>query len=128
MLVAQGDVSRDEDCRKIVAAASGYEEALQQLKASVFDLVISDIKMTDGSGIDLLREVKSANAETLVVMMTAYATQENTLQALNLGANNYILKDNENFVDEIKIAVAKSLEFYRLRQENRLMRRQFNHQ
>jgi two-component system, NtrC family, response regulator PilR len=112
----------------IVAAASGYEEALQQLKASVFDLVISDIKMTDGSGIDLLREVKSANAETLVVMMTAYATQENTLQALNLGANNYILKDNENFVDEIKIAVAKSLEFYRLRQENRLMRRQFNHE
>ena len=57
-----------------VALAVGYQDALLQLKSNVFDLVISDIKMKDGSGIDLLRDVKSASAETLVVMMTAYAT------------------------------------------------------
>jgi two-component system response regulator PilR (NtrC family) len=109
-----------------VSVAGGYEEAVHQLKSGVFDIVVSDIKMKDGSGIDLLREVKSTNAETLVVMMTAYATTENAIQALKIGAVDYILKDSENFIDEMKLAVAKSLEFYRLRQENRLMRRQFS--
>ena len=111
-----------------VSVAGSYEETLQQLKANVFDLVVSDIKLKDGSGIDLLREVKSTNAETLVVMMTAYATTENAIQALKIGAVDYILKDNENFIDELKLAVAKSLELYRLRQENRLMRRQFSNE
>ena len=99
-----------------VTIAVGYQDAVQQLKSNVFDLVISDIKMKDGSGIDLLRDVKSASAETLVVMMTAYATTENAIQALKIGAADYILKDNENFIDEMKIAVSKSLEFNRVRQ------------
>jgi two-component system, NtrC family, response regulator PilR len=111
-----------------VSVAGGYQEALQQLRSSVFDLVISDIKMSDGSGIDLLRDVKSISLETLVVIMTAYATTENAIQALKVGAEDYILKDNENFVDEVKIAVAKSLEFHRLRQEHRLLKSHFNHQ
>lgn len=109
-----------------VTVANSYQDALQQLKTCVFDLVISDIMMKDGSGIDLLRDVKSANAETLVVMMTAFATTDNAIQALKIGAADYILKDNENFVDEIKIAVAKALEFYRLRQEHRLLKRHFS--
>lgn len=111
-----------------VTLAVGYQDALLQLKSNVFDLVISDIKMKDGSGIDLLRDVKSASAETLVVMMTAYATTENAIQALKIGAADYILKDNENFIDEMKIAVSKSLEFYRLRQEHRLLKRHFSHE
>jgi two-component system, NtrC family, response regulator PilR len=111
-----------------VSVAGGYQEALQQLRSGVFDLVISDIKMSDGSGIDLLRDVNSISLETLVVIMTAYATTENAIQALKMGAEDYILKDNENFVDELKIAVAKSLEFYRLRQEHRLLKSHFNHQ
>jgi len=109
-----------------VTIAVGYQDAVQQLKSNVFDLVISDIKMKDGSGIDLLRDVKSASAETLVVMMTAYATTENAIQALKIGAVDYILKDNENFIDEMKIAVSKSLEFNRLRQEHRLLKRHFS--
>ena len=91
-----------------VTLAVGYQDALSHLKSNVFDLVISDIKMKDGSGIDLLRDVKSASGETLVVMMTAYATTENAIQALKIGAADYILKDNENFIDEMKIAVSKS--------------------
>jgi two-component system, NtrC family, response regulator PilR len=109
-----------------VTIAVGYQDAVQQLKSNVFDLVISDIKMKDGSGIDLLRDVKAASAETLVVMMTAYATTENAIQALKIGAVDYILKDNENFIDEMKIAVSKSLEFNRLRQEHRLLKRHFS--
>jgi len=111
-----------------VSLASSYQEAVAQVKASVYDLVVSDIKMNDGSGIDLLRDIKATNPETLVVMITAYATTENAIQALKMGAVDYILKDNEDFVEEIKIAVAKSLEFYRLRQEHRLLKRQFKQQ
>ena len=101
-----------------VTLAVGYQDALSQLKSNVFDLVISDIKMKGGSGINLLRDVKSANAETQVVMMTAYATTENAIQALKIGATDYILKNNENFIDEMKIVVSKSLAFYKLRQEH----------
>ena len=111
-----------------VTIASSFQEAALELKNTVFDLVITDIKMTDGSGIDVLREVKSENAETLVIMMTAYATTENAIQALKMGAADYILKDNEDFIEELKIAVSKSLEFYRLRQEHRLLKRQFGQQ
>ncbi|PYV93685.1 MAG: Fis family transcriptional regulator [Acidobacteria bacterium] len=111
-----------------VSVASSYHEAVAQVKAGVYDLVVSDIKMNDGSGIDLLKDIKATNPETLVVMITAYATTENAIQALKMGAVDYILKDNENFVEEIKIAVAKSLEFYRLRQEHRLLKRHFNQQ
>ena len=111
-----------------VAAASGFQEAAQQLKSGLFDLVITDIKMMDGSGIDVLREVKSENAETLVIMMTAYATTDNAIQALKMGATDYILKDNEDFIEELKISVSKSLEFYRLRQEHRLLKQQFGQQ
>src|SRR5215831_1143128 len=111
-----------------VSSASGYREAAEQIRTGVFDLVVSDIKMRDGSGIDLLRDIKAVNPETLVVMMTAYATTENAIQALKMGAVDYILKDNDNFVDEIKIAVGKSLEFYRLRQQHRLLQSHFSQQ
>jgi two-component system response regulator PilR (NtrC family) len=102
-------------------AASGYHSAAEQIRADVFDLVVSDIKMRDGSGIDLLRDIRASNPETLVIMMTAYATTENAIQALKMGAVDYILKDNESFVDEVKIAVGKSLEYFRLRQEHRVL-------
>jgi two-component system response regulator PilR (NtrC family) len=111
-----------------VSSASGYREATEQIKVGVFDLVVSDIKMRDGSGIDLLRDIKATNPETLVVMMTAYATTENAIQALKMGAVDYILKDNENFVDEMKIAVGKSLEFHRLRRQHRLLQSHFSQQ
>ncbi len=111
-----------------VVAASGFQEAAQLLKNGLIDLVITDIKMTDGNGIDVLREVKSENAETLVIMMTAYATTENAIQAIKMGATDYILKDNEEFIEELKISVSRSLEFYRLRQEHRLLKQQFGQQ
>lgn len=109
-----------------VCAASGCKESLQQLKTGLFDLIVSDIKMNDGSGIDLLREVRTTSPETPFILMTAYATTENAIQALKMGAVDYILKDNENFVEEIKIAVSKSLEVARLRQENRVLKQHFN--
>ncbi len=108
-----------------VVAASGIKEALKLLQDQLFDLVLSDIKMRDGSGLDLLREIRTESPDTPVLLMTAYATTETAIQALRMGAADYILKDNENFLDEVEITVNKSLEMARLRQENRLLKMNF---
>jgi two-component system, NtrC family, response regulator PilR len=109
-----------------VAAAGGYRDGIQQLKSGVFDLVITDIKMNDGSGIDLLRDTRNLSPETPVILITAFATTENAIQALKMGAVDYILKDNENFVEELKFTVGKSLEVARLRQENQVLKLHFS--
>ena len=109
-----------------VAAAGGYRDGIQQLKSGVFDLVITDIKMNDGSGIDLLRDTRNLSPETPVILITAFATTETAIQALKMGAVDYILKDNENFVEELKFTVGKSLEVARLRQENQVLKLHFS--
>ncbi len=109
-----------------VTLAGGYRDGTQQLKNGVFDLVITDIKMNDGTGIDLLRDARQLSPETPVILITAYATTETAIQALKMGAVDYILKDNENFVEELKITVGKSLEVVRLRQENQVLKLHFS--
>lgn len=111
-----------------VATASSAQEALLQMEGRVFDLVISDIKMKDSSGIVLLSEIRALNPDTPVIMMTAYATTDTAIQALKLGAADYILKDNENFVDEITLTAAKTLENARLNREHRLLKLNFTRQ
>jgi two-component system response regulator PilR (NtrC family) len=109
-----------------VTAAGGYREGLQQLKSGVFDLVISDIKMNDGSGIDLLRDARNLSPETPVILITAFASTETAIQAVKMAADDYILKDNENFIEELKVKVGKSLEVSRLRQENQVLKLHFS--
>jgi two-component system response regulator PilR (NtrC family) len=108
-----------------VTTAGGVKEALRQLETRIFDLIVTDIKMNDGSGIDLLRAIRNGSPDTPVILMTAYATTETAIQALKMGASDYILKDHENFVDELKHTVHKSLELVRLRQENRILKLNF---
>jgi two-component system response regulator PilR (NtrC family) len=110
----------------VVGAASG-SEALAQAKAREFDLIISDIKMTDISGIDLLRDVRAANFGGQFILLTAFATAETAIQALKMGAYDYILK-TENFMEELKLVVHNAVEARRLREENTYLRREFRKQ
>ncbi|HLP30890.1 MAG TPA: sigma-54 dependent transcriptional regulator [Geothrix sp.] len=87
-------------------AASGIEEGQQALKETAFDGVLSDLKLKDGSGIELLTWMKEQGLETPVVIMTAYATTETTVQALNQGAVDFITKP---FRHEDLIATLKGL-------------------
>ncbi|HEY3270704.1 MAG TPA: sigma-54 dependent transcriptional regulator, partial [Geothrix sp.] len=73
-------------------AVSGIEEGRQALREAAFDGVLSDLKLKDGSGIELLTWMKEEGLETPVVIMTAYATTETTVQALNQGAVDFITK------------------------------------
>jgi two-component system response regulator PilR (NtrC family) len=107
-----------------VAAAASAEEGLVQVKAGDFDLVISDIKMSDMSGIDLLRELRDSNFSGQFILLTAFASADTAIQALKMGAFDYILK-TENFIEELKLVVYGALENRRLREENTYLRREF---
>jgi two-component system, NtrC family, response regulator PilR len=107
-----------------VTSASNGLEGLNQVKASDFDLIISDIKMPDMSGIDLLRELRTTGFNGQVILLTAFATAETAIQALKMGAFDYILK-TENFIEELKVVVRNALESRWLREENTYLKREF---
>src|SRR5262245_10059039 len=107
-----------------VAGATSAEEGLARLKSTEFDLIISDVKMGDMTGIDLLREIRANNYGGQFILLTAFATAETAIQALKMGAFDYILK-TENFMEELKLVVLSALESRRLREENTYLRREF---
>jgi two-component system, NtrC family, response regulator PilR len=107
-----------------VTSASSAEEGLSHVKSSEYDLIVSDIKMADMTGIDLLREVRSNGFNGQFILLTAFASAEAAIQALKMGAFDYILK-TENFIEELKLVVFNALESRRLREENSYLRREF---
>jgi two-component system response regulator PilR (NtrC family) len=107
-----------------VTSTTNAEEGLAQVKANEFDLIVSDIKMSDMTGIDLLREVRSNGFNGQFILLTAFASAETAIQALKMGAYDYILK-TENFIEELKVVVLNALESRRLREENSYLRREF---
>jgi two-component system response regulator PilR (NtrC family) len=104
-----------------VRAAESGGQALGFLRQEPVELIISDVKMPDMNGIELLRRVREFLPEVSVVMMTAFATVETAREAFKLGADDFIQKPFD--VDELKLIVEKALERLRLLQENRAFRR-----
>jgi two-component system, NtrC family, response regulator PilR len=107
-----------------VQTARSAEEALERTKTAEFDLIVSDIKMADMSGIELLRHLRTTSFNGQFVLLTAFASAEAAIQALKMGAFDYILK-TENFIEELKVVVFHALESRRLREENTYLRREF---
>jgi two-component system response regulator PilR (NtrC family) len=104
-----------------VEAAADVKGALARVAEGGVDLVITDLRLGGDSGIEVLRRVKEASPATEVVMVTAFATTENAIQAMKLGAYDYVLKPFK--VDELRLVVEKALEHRALVQENRVLRR-----
>src|ERR687886_392561 len=104
-----------------VRAAENGAKALELLRQEPADLIISDVKMPDMNGIELLRRVREFSPDVSVVLMTAFATVETAREAFKLGADDFIQKPFD--VDELKLIVEKALERMRLLQENRAFRR-----
>jgi len=107
-----------------VTAVTDAKAALQLAKSTEFDLIISDINMPDMSGIDLLRELRSQGFNGHFILLTAFASAETAIQALKMGAYDYIIK-TEKFIEELKLVVVAALENRRLREENSYLRREF---
>ena len=84
--------------------------------------MLTDVKLPDGDGLEILRHVKAASPETAVVVMTAYGTTETAVAARKLGAEAYILKPFD--VDELRIVVRDALANRSLREENVRLKRE----
>jgi two-component system, NtrC family, response regulator PilR len=104
-----------------VKTASSGPKAREILEKEDVDLVITDIKMPQMSGMDVLKFVKGRDSETPVIMITAYGSVKQAIEALKAGALDYVVKPFD--VEELKILVARGLEKLRLKQENILLKK-----
>jgi two-component system response regulator PilR (NtrC family) len=113
----------------IVLRREGYEvilaengrTAIDLLNKEPVDLLISDIKMPDLSGVDVLRAAKKIDQDILGIMITAFASTETAVEAMRLGACDYLSKPFD--IDLLKMKVREKIENRQLRQENVLLKR-----
>ena len=113
----------------IVLRREGYEvllaengrAAIELLEREPVDLLISDIKMPDLSGVDVLRAAKKIDQDILGIMITAFASTETAVEAMRLGACDYLSKPFD--IDLLKMKVREKIENRQLRQENVLLKR-----
>jgi len=113
----------------IVLKREGYEVMLAEngrmavaaLERGPFDLLISDIKMPDMSGVEVLREAKRIDPDILGIMITAFASTETAIEAMRLGACDYLSKPFD--IDLLKMKVREKVENRHLKQENILLKR-----
>ena len=103
-----------------VITASGVEKAIKLIRENIFDLILTDIRMGDSNGIDVLDEARNPPPDTPVVMMTAYASAETAVTAMKKGAYDYISKPFK--IEDIQLIVKNALEKRKLAKENRLLK------
>ena len=100
----------------VTEPAVGGGEALARLEKARYDLVVSDIRMPDLDGVQLLGKIKGMEADTEFILMTAYGSKETAIEALRLGAYDYIEKPFD--VEEMLNAVTNCLRNVALRRQN----------
>ncbi len=105
-----------------VESAADAASALMLLGEHSFDLIISDVKMPGLDGIELLKRVKLSWPDTAVLMITAYTTAGDAVEAMKLGAYDYIAKPFK--VEELKLLVSNALEKLDLKKENVRLRKE----
>jgi two-component system response regulator PilR (NtrC family) len=116
----------------IVLRRDGYDvliapngtQALALLQSERVDLLLSDIRMPDLSGVEVLRAAKAANPDLVAFMMTAFASTDTAVEAMRLGAVDYFTKPFN--MDELRLKVRQQLEAHRLKEENVLLKRALN--
>ncbi|MCI0658244.1 MAG: sigma-54 dependent transcriptional regulator, partial [Acidobacteria bacterium] len=105
-----------------VDSAESATRARELISRGSYDLVISDISMPDGSGVDVLRTARETQPDCIVILITAYASTESAIEALKLGAYDYIIKPFD--VEELRIVLKNALEKRQLERENTLLKRE----
>jgi two-component system response regulator AtoC len=103
----------------VETASNGYE-GLEMIKNADFEFILCDIKMPNMSGMDFLKSARDKIRTTTVIMMSAYGTIDTAIEAMKLGAYDYISKPFKT--DEVYLTLKKAEERESLRQENRLLK------
>jgi len=123
ILIAEDDDLNRENLTELLFR-SGYDvmavkdgkEAMEKFPADKYDLVITDLKMPHVDGLQLLNFIKDINPDNVVVVITGYATVKSAVDAMKLGAFDYITKPLKD--DRVKIAIERALSFAKLKDEN----------
>ena len=105
-----------------VVVAEGGEAAVERLKSETFDLVVTDLRMRKVDGLAVLKAAKEFSPRTAVLVVTAFASTETAVEAMKLGAYDYVTKPFK--LDELKLTVSNALERRRLQDENQALKRQ----
>lgn len=131
ILVAEDEVAlRHNICEALqeegyqVKEAPGGHDALKLIESADFDVVLTDLRMPGVDGLTVLKHVREVSPQTLVVIMTAFASVDTALEALRLGVQDYILKPVA--LDDVLAKVNRLMEQRNLLWENQMLRRELN--
>ena len=102
-----------------VDCADNGRNAISLIKKNDYDLILSDMRLGDITGLDVVKAAKQKNPNTVTIMISAYASTENAVEAMNLGAYDYIPKPFDNV--ELKATIAKALEIKSLEAEKEIL-------
>ena len=105
-----------------VDMAETMGEGLDLMAREVYDLIVTDLRLPDGDGLQILRHSRELQKEAVVMVITAYASTETAVEALRLGAYDYFTKPFD--IDEVRVRIANALERRRLEDENVYLRRE----
>jgi two-component system, NtrC family, response regulator PilR len=106
-----------------VEVANSVEAAKRKLESQIFDIIISDIRMPGGGGVDLLKFVKEIAPESFFLLITGVPTVETAIAAINSGADRYVIKDHQ-LVDQLRRAVDEVSENLKWKKEAGYLRRE----
>ena len=103
---------------KVTCAENG-RDAIERIKKTVFDLLLCDIRLGDITGIDVLKALKEENQDTVVIMISAFATTEAAVEAMNEGAYDFVPKPFNN--EELKQTIKNALSLRTIEHEKEIL-------
>ncbi|MDR3749733.1 MAG: sigma-54 dependent transcriptional regulator [Acidobacteriota bacterium] len=129
LLIVDDERSVCESCREVahglgfaIQVADSAEQAYRALETCSADVVLLDLRLPANGGLEVLRQIKQCRPETLVVVMTGFATVQSAEQAMKLGAYDYITKPFD--FDELQLVLQRAAAHLKITAENRLLREQ----
>jgi DNA-binding NtrC family response regulator len=105
--------------------AESYKQAVNQVQKQRFSLVITDVNLPDGSGFELLNLLKKNHPQTVVIIITGYGTIESAVEAIKMGAYDYLTKPIVD--DELRLTIERALKQQSLISENESLKSQLEH-
>lgn len=105
-----------------VSSANNGNEGINLFNKNDYDIVITDIKMPDISGIDVLRKIRSENDKVIIIIITAHGSVENAIEACRLGANDYLTKPFGQ--EQLLFVIEKAVQFRQLQEQNILLQQE----